>query len=227
MKLSWYVAVLLLNTAICFAQTPSPTPPLTDKESEERMTEEVLKDIKRAFEERDRILSKPQVIYLSPVINSSAEEIGYVKRTLEYRLKGGGIMPFLSSPPEVTWISDRVQVVRRTLSTGTENVVFEMNLPKPPEGAGIRGVSARMMWEGEKLVYNIGIYGYEKSEIPGSYYCWLSTLCVGNPPLETSGPTTARGITVRLDSDMGTARFPISNNIAITCEDKVISCPKL
>jgi hypothetical protein len=217
MKLSLSLAVLLLSTAFSFAQTPSPTPALTEKEFEE--------SIKKAFEERDRLLSKPQVIYLSPVINSSADEIAYVKRTLEYRLKGGGIIPFLGSSPEVAWISDKVQVVRRSLPTGTETVVFEMDLPDPHSDANIAGVSARLAWD-NKLVYNIGLYGYELAQIPGAYYCWLSTLCIGRPPLDKSGSTTARGITVGLDSEMGSARYPISNKIVIACDDKVVSCPK-
>ena len=226
MKLSLYLAVLFLNTAFSFAQNPSPTPVPTEKELEERMLRDLPEQVRKAFEERDRILSKPQVIYRSPVINSSATEIAYVKRTLEYRLKGGGILPFLSSPPEVTWISDKVQVIRRNLSTAVENVVFERNLPEPTPGSSIPGVSARIVWE-EKLVYNIGLYGYEKADIPEAYYCWLSTLCIGRPPLDANGSTTARGITVSLDSETGGHRYPTSNKLVITCDQKVVSCPKL
>ena len=225
MKLSFYLAVLLLSAAFCFAQSPSPTPELTEKELEQQMLRDLPQQVKKAFEERDRILSKPQVIYLSPVIEPSGQQIAYVKRTLEYRLKGGGVIPFLSSPPEVTWISDKVQVIKRNLSTAMEIVVFEMNLPDPRSSDNIPGVSARITWD-EKLVYNIGLYGYEQPDIPESYYCWLSTLCVGRPPLDKGGSVTARGIAVGLDSEAGRHRFPTGNKIVITCDEKVVSCPK-
>ena len=225
MKLSLCAAVLLLGTAFCFAQTPSSTPEPTQKELEERMLKEMKEHFTKVFEERDRILSKPQVIYLSPVINSTATEIAYVKRIVEYRLKGGGVMPFLSAPPEVTWTSDKVQVIRRNLSTGAETLVFERDLPEVSPGAEVAGVSARIVWE-EKLVYNIGLYGYEREQIAESVYCWLSTLCLGTASLDKRGSATARGITVSLDPDVGSHRYPISNKIVITCDDKVTACPK-
>lgn len=223
MKYSIFSAVLFLGSAFCFAQAPTQTPELTEKELEAQ--------IKQIFDERDKQLAKPQVIYYAPVIKPSGDRIAYVKRTVEYRLKGGGLLPFLSDPPQVTWISDLIELCERDLASGTEIVIARWELPKPilsdPDiSYEVGTVFPYLDWT-DKLYYDIHLSAYNKKAFPEGAYCRGSGICLSNGSLLRNGNSTARGIAVLLDVDPWSSRYPGSNKVVITCEKSRPTCPSL
>jgi hypothetical protein len=230
MNYIFLLSVLIVSTAFCFGQTDPKPKQYTRKEFEELVKKasderkEMEELVRRAYEERDRALSKPQVIYYAPVIQPSAERIAYVKRTVEYRLKGGGFIPFLSDSPEVTWISDLIELCERDLASGTEMVISRWALPKPSRSE--LGVFPYLDWT-DKLDYDIRLSAYDERNIPeGATYSGGEIRLSNDPSLLRNGNTTARGVTVGLDVDPWPYRYPASNKILITCEKSRQTCPR-
>jgi len=216
MNYIFLMAVLIFSTAFCFGQNEPKPREYTDKEIEEL--------VKKAYEERDRALSKPQVIYYAPVIQPSAEHIAYVKRTVEYRLKGGGFIPFLSDSPEVTWISDMIELCKRDLSTGRETTINKWILPKPVDAREVGTVFVNLDWR-DRLYYQIKLTQYSKKEFPDAAHGNGSGINLWYGDASKDGANSANGITVGVDIKSESYRYPGSNKIVITCQKSRLSCP--
>lgn len=220
MKILVIFAVLIFNAAFSLAQTPKNETEFKKfeelfKEKELEELKELEAQVKKYYEERDRILSKPQVIYYSPVLNPSADRIAYIKRTVEYRLKGGGLVPFLSSPPEVQWISDVIELCQRDIASGREKVVSRWQLPKPDYSNDVGGVFVKLEWS-DGLFYEINLASYKTIAIAGGQWCSGSGFCLDNKGGTLKGVTSLNGgVAVGLDIDQERHRYPASNNIIL------------
>jgi hypothetical protein len=210
------IMTVLFSTVFSFAQTVKDPAQMSEKEFEEQ--------IKKIYEERDKLLSKPQIIYYAPVISPSGDKIAYVKRTLEYRLTGGGLIPFLSDPPEVTWISDLIEICEWDIATRNENALFTWKLPKPQPYISVGSVFPYLNWK-DRLYYDINLSDYSTKNIPEGRPCRGSGVCLSNSGLIRNGNNSANGITVGLNEEQWSARFPISNKIVFTCDKSISTCP--
>jgi hypothetical protein len=239
------LAVLIFSTAFCFGQTEPKPKVNTQKERDQLLNrlcaehpeiEEIRKGcderkemedfVKKAHEERDRALSKPQVIYYAPVIQPSAEHIAYVKRTVEYRLKGGGFIPFLSDSPEVTWVSDMIELCERDLATGQETTVEKWILSKPVDAREVGTVFVNLDWR-DQLYYEINLTHYSKKEFPEAAHGNGRGINLWYGDASKDGANSANGITVSVDIESECYRYPTSNKIVITCEKSRPTCPVL
>lgn len=214
------VVIFVTIVTICCAQNKTETTPLptTLKEYEEVM--------KKAFDERDKQLSKPQILYYSPVVNPLGSQIAYIKRTLDYNLKGGGTVPFLSDSPKVNLKSEVVELCKSDVVTGVETVLERWVMPKTDDQNTLSYITVGLEWSKSGLFYEINFSSYDKKIIEGGYWCKGSGFCLSNKKREPilQGPSVVNGIKVSLDKDPAKFRFPTSNKIILDCDSSKKTC---
>ncbi len=207
----------------CHTPTPSPQPTPLKKEITEQ---ELQAAIEKAMKEGDEALSKPQVIYYSPVLNSSVDSIAYVKRTLDYRSKGGGLIPFLSASPKVTVLSDTVELCRRKLLNGDEEVVEQWKIPILKDRNDVDYIRVELNWKSE-LTYNIHFASHDKIFINGGRRCRGSGFCISNAKnvgFFQKGISETKRVKIALTEDPERLRYPTSNKIIFECKDANLGC---
>lgn len=207
----------------CHTPTPLPQPTPIEKEITEQ---ELQAAIEEAMKERDETLSKPQIIYYSPVLNSTVDSIAYIKRTLDYRLKGGGLIPFLSASPEVTVLSDTVELCRLKLLSGAEEVVERWKIPILKDRNDVSYIAVELNWKNE-LTYNIHFALHDKIFINGGRYCKGSGFCISNTKdvgFFQKGMSETKRVKIALTEDPERSRYPTSNKIILECKDANLGC---
>lgn len=211
--------ILLCTPLVCPSQNRS-------EPNSEPSEEEFKRALRQAREERDRQLARPQVLYYSPVVDPSGNYIAYVKRTLDYKLKGGGLIPFLEPPPEVTLKSDKVELCRRQIGDARETVLERWVMPKPDGTSELSYITVDLEWSREQLYYNINFSSYRRILIKGGKWCRGSGFCITNKAAGevTRGPNAAGGVKVSLNEDPERLRFPTSNKIILNCSNPQKSC---
>lgn len=210
---------LLVAGLVCSAQNRS-------NPNSEPSEEEFQEILRRASEERDKQLSRPQVLYYSPVVDSSGNRIAYVKRTLDYRLKGEGLIPFLSPAPEVKINSDQVELCSREVGSAKETVLQRWTLPRPDGTSELSYIAVDLEWSGDQLYYNINFSSYRRIVIKSGKWCRGSGFCITNKRAGEvrRGPSDAGGVKVSLDEDPERLRFPTSNKIILDCRNPRRQC---
>lgn len=163
-------------------------------------------------------LQSPKAIYYCPVISASGEKIAYIKRIVNYSVKGGSIMPFMGQPPKVKVRSDRIQLCERIIKNGQEAALEHWLIPLAKRDS-LGNIWPELDWHSEELYYKIRLTNFgdiavgERTNGPSGLE-WILTNVKDNKTI-SKGPTEAEGIKVMLDSDPERIRFPQSNKLII------------
>lgn len=214
MKRIFIVALLLLASAILInSQTKS------ERSKEGRMSEQEFEEVLRKAEELTAAqFAKPQVLYYSPVVNLSGQNIAYVKRTVDYSVKGGGLIPFLGPAPEVKVKSDLIELCQRNIANGEETVQHRWLIPLV-KSDDLGSVHAKLDWHQNRLHYSIRLSFFgdinigERRNGHSGLEFYLTN--VRTRARFVVGPTSAGGLLVKLSEDPERVRFPTSNSIIV------------